>query len=156
MKRYSQSRLSNLSFNEFAADILQQELDKRDAMSPTSAKLRDTISALSCGDALHMTYPLMASIFRAWEKTNPTKHLTGYIVFSECSFQDKNTSLAARTYKVSSFNKAYRPNMLNGRTIYGSALDGSDPNARLDTQMIAEHGGKTGWRVDYCLLTGEV
>lgn len=155
MKRYSQNALSAMSFNDFAVDVLQQELDKRDAMTPTSAKLRDTITALKFSDLTHMTYPLMASIFRAWEKNNPTSHLTGYIIFSESSFGN-NASLAARTYKVSSFNKAYRPNMLNGRTIYGSALDGSDPNARLDMRMIAEHGGKNGWRVDYCLLIGEV
>lgn len=55
----------------------------------------------------------------------------------------------SRTYVVSSNNKAYQPNK-NGYSIFGNALDGSDPGVRLDHYMADEHGGKNGWKVDYC------
>lgn len=98
-----------------------------------------------------ITYNEMANIFRAHEKgNNGETHLTGYIVFTEDSFT-KPYSLEARTYAVSSYNKAYRPNM-GGYSIYGSAIDGTDPMVRLEAYMAAEKGGKDGWKVDYCYL----
>ena len=100
-----------------------------------------------------ITYAEMASIFRAHERTCPGTHLTGFIVFTEDSFK-KPFSLEARTYRVSSDNKAYRPNM-GGYSIYGSAIDGSDPLVRLEGYMAAEKGGRDGWRVDYCYMEAE-
>lgn len=105
-----------------------------------------------------ITYSELCSAFRARESANQClpyhehKHLSGCIVFTEDSF-NKPYSLEARTYAVTSDNKAYQPNM-GGYSIYGSAIDGSDPLIRLERYMAAEKGGKDGWKVDYCYLTG--
>lgn len=98
-----------------------------------------------------ITYAEMAKTFREHERTtNDGTHLTGYIVFTEDSFT-KPYGLDARTYSVSSNNKAYRPNM-GGYSIYGSCIDGTDPLVRLEAYMAAEKGGKDGWKVEYCYL----
>ena len=106
-----------------------------------------------------ISYNELASMLRARESANEglpyaqRKHLTGCIVFTEDSFK-KQYSLESRTYKVSSDNKAFIPGM-GGYSIFGSALDGSDPCVRLESYMAAEHGGKDGWKVEYCYLIGE-
>lgn len=106
-----------------------------------------------------ITYAELAARFRARESANvgtpyhERKHLTGCIVFTEDSF-NQPYSLESRTYAVSSDNKAYIPNM-GGYSIFGSAVDGSDPGVRLEAYMAAERGGKDGWRVDYCYMTEE-
>lgn len=106
-----------------------------------------------------ISYSELASIFHARESANADlpyeqrKHLTGCIVFTEDSFK-KQYSLESRTYEVSSYNKAFIPGMC-GYSIFGSALDGSDDGVRLEAYMAAEHGGKDGWKVDYCYLLGE-
>lgn len=101
-----------------------------------------------------ITYAELAAAFRKHEReaTDGT-HLTGYIVFTEDSFMEPY-GLEARTYRVSSNNKAYQPNM-GGYSIYGSAIDGSDPMIRLEGYMAAEKGGRNGWRVEYCYLETE-
>lgn len=100
-----------------------------------------------------LTYAEMAAAFRHHEYPGAVKHLTGYIVFTEESF-DKPYSLESRTYRVSSDNKAYQPNM-GGYSIYGSAIDGSDSMVRLERYMAAEKGVKSGWKVAYCYLEPE-
>ena len=100
--------------------------------------------------AVKMTYGEMVAKFREHERSNPSTHLTGFIVFTEDSF-DKPYSLESRTYKVSSDNKAYRPNM-GGYSIFGWAIDGSDPGVRLERLMAAEKGGANGWQGDYCYM----
>ena len=97
-----------------------------------------------------MTYAELAGKFRVHEASHPDTHLTGFIVFTEDSF-DKSYSLESRTYRVSSDNKAYRPNM-GGYSIFGWALDGSDPGVCLEAYMAAEKGGPSGWKVDYCYV----
>ena len=97
-----------------------------------------------------ITYAELAAKFRKHESTRPATHLTGHIVFTPDSFT-KEYSEEARTYIVSSNNKAYQPNM-GGYSIFGSCLDGTDPCVRLDRYMEAEKGGKDGWKVDYCYL----
>ncbi len=84
----------------------------------------------------------------------PKTHLHGCIVFTEDSF-DEVFPLEARTYGVSSNNKAFQPNM-GGYSIYGASLDGTDPCVRLERYMAAEYGGKDGWKVDYCYLKEDV
>ena len=102
-------------------------------------------------DMKKITYAEMAKVFREHERTtNDGTHLTGYIVFTEDSFA-RPYGLDARTYSVSSDNKAYRPNM-GGYSIYGSCVDGTDPLVRLEPYMAAEKGGKDGWKVEYCYL----
>lgn len=95
-------------------------------------------------------YCVLSQIFREHEKTNPNIHLTGQIIFTEGSF-NKPYPLQSRTYIVSSNNKAYQPGM-SGYSIYGSCLDGTDANIRLDRYMVAEKGGPDGWVVEYCRL----
>ena len=75
----------------------------------------------------HITYAELKRIFRAHEASYPRDHLTANIVFSESSYK-RPYSLAARTYTVSSDNKAYQPNK----------------------------GGADGWRVDYCYMAQPV
>ena len=98
-----------------------------------------------------ITYSELAGLFRKHEAENSNKDaLMGAIVFTEDSF-NKAYPLESRTYIVSSRNKAYMPDML-GYSIFGSCLDGTDQCVRLDGYMKAEHGGKKGWKVDYCYL----
>lgn len=97
------------------------------------------------------TYKELAKAFREHERTHSDgSHLNGAIVFTEDSF-NRPYSLEARTYLVSSNNKAFIPGM-GGYSIYASAADGSDPMVRLEGYMAEEHGGAKGWKVDYCYL----
>lgn len=95
-----------------------------------------------------MTYGELTKRFRAMERSSTGQHMLGYIVFTEDSFTEPYSE-EARTYVVSSDNKAFIPNM-GGYSIYGASLDGEDPMARLDQCMADEHGGKNGWRVERC------
>lgn len=95
-----------------------------------------------------MSYGEMTSAFRAAEASG--KHMTGYIVISSDSF-DKPYSAEARTYEVSSDNKAFQANM-GGYSIYGSAIDGSDPMVRLERYLAAEKGGADGWKIERCYV----
>lgn len=81
-----------------------------------------------------ITYAELAAAFREHERnaTDGT-HITGCIVFAEDSFMEPY-SLEARTYRVSS-NKAYQPKMY-GYSIYGSAIDGSDPKVRYGGLLL--------------------
>lgn len=100
-----------------------------------------------------ITYAELRNLFREHESTNPREHLTGFIVFTEDSFEH-SYPLDSRTYEVSSNNKAFQPGM-GGYSIYGYSLDGSDFVVRLECYMAAERGGADGWKVDYCYLREE-
>lgn len=100
---------------------------------------------------VEMTYEELCRRFRDAEREG--KHLTGYIVFTKDSFTTLYSE-AARTYVVSSNNKAYRPGM-GGYSIFGSSLDGSDRMVRLEGYMAAEKGGKDGWKIERCYLYEE-
>ena len=41
---------------------------------------------------------------------------------------------------------------MGGYSIYASCLDGTDPCVRLEGYMELEHGGKGGWKVEYCYI----
>ena len=99
-------------------------------------------------EKIEMTYSELKDYFRQSEKNN--QHVTGYITFTKDSF-NKPYSEESRTYVVSSDNKAFIPGM-GGYSIFGSALDGSDNNVRLDQYMYDEHGTKTGWKVERCYI----
>lgn len=98
-----------------------------------------------------LTYQKMREYFRAAERNG--QHLTGYIVFSPASFA-KAYSLESRTYVVSSDNKAFW-SKVGSRSIFASALDGSDPNVRLDCFMAAEQGGPDGWQIERCYMMAD-
>lgn len=93
-----------------------------------------------------ITYGELVQAFRESEKTG--HHMLGYIVFTADSF-DKPYPEEARTYFVSSNNKAFQAGM-GGYSIYGSSVDGSDPCVRLDGYMAVERGGKDGWKIERC------
>ncbi len=98
-----------------------------------------------------VTYQKMREYFRAAERNR--QHLTGYIVFSPASFA-REYSLESRTYVVSRNNKAFW-SKVGSRSIFASALDGSDPNARLDCFMAAEQGGPDGWQIERCYMMAD-
>lgn len=100
-------------------------------------------------DAIHeLSYGEMTELFANAEQSK--KHISGYIVISQDSFPEHYPE-SARTYAVSSDNKAFQPNM-GGYSIYASAIDGSDPMVRLENYMAAEKGGKDGWKVERCYV----
>lgn len=96
-----------------------------------------------------MPYYELKRKFRDAEAEGKT-HLTGYIVFTKDSF-DKEYPLEARTYVVSSDNKAFIPGM-GGYSIFSVALDGTDAGVRLDWYMQDEHGGEDGWKIERCYM----
>lgn len=101
-----------------------------------------------------LTYAEMKNFFRAVEsERNKQIHVDGYIVFTADSF-DQEYTLEARTYRVSSGNKAFQPYM-GGYSIYGGSVDGSDPCVRLERYMAAEHGGKNGWKIERCYIDAD-
>ncbi len=96
-----------------------------------------------------MTYPELRAAFWEWERSCPEEYLTAHIVFAVGSF-DKEYPLIARTYAVSSYNKAFRPNMV-GCSIFGTSLDGTDMGVRLERYMALE-GNPGGWQVEDCYI----
>lgn len=100
-------------------------------------------------ETVEMSYQEMTKRFREAEN-NRGEHLTGYVVFTEDSF-DKPYSEESRTYVISSNNKAFQSGM-GGYSIYASCLDGSDPCVRLDGYMSDEHGGENGWKIEKCYM----
>ena len=95
-----------------------------------------------------LSYGELCRRFRETESRG--EHLEGLIVFTEDSFEE-HYSEESRTYAVSSQNKAFQPGM-GGYSIYGSAIDGSDPLVRLEPYMAAERGGENGWAIETCYL----
>lgn len=95
-----------------------------------------------------MDYGELTGRFREAEKAG--KHLDGYVVFTKDSFL-RDYPLESRTYRISSRNKAFQPDML-GYSIFGSSLDGSDDGVRLDGYMADEKGGAGGWKIERCYM----
>lgn len=94
---------------------------------------------------VELSYREMSDMFTHINRIG-AEHICGYIVFSEASF-DKPYSEQSRTYVISSDNKAFKPNM-GGYSIYGSCLDGSDQNIRLEGYMR----GKNAWHIERCYM----
>lgn len=93
-----------------------------------------------------MGYKEMTEMFREAERNDT--HMTGYVVFSQDSF-DLPYSEASRTYEISSNNKAFKEGQC-GYSIFASSLDGSDRNVRLERYMANEYGGENGWKIEKC------
>lgn len=96
-----------------------------------------------------MIYSEVKQIFQELKRTSPRDDLTVHITFTEDSFS-KVYPLLSRTYRVSSDNKAFWPNM-GGYSIFGYCLDGTDQGVRLDWYM-AEEGIHKGWQVEDCYI----
>lgn len=96
-----------------------------------------------------MNYSDLKEIFRELKATSPRDDLTAHIIFTEDSYV-KKYPLLSRTYRVSSDNKAFRPNM-GGYSIFACCLDGTDQGVRLDWYM-EEEGNSGGWKVEDCYI----
>lgn len=94
---------------------------------------------------INLTYKEMSDVFRHINESGK-KHVCGYIVFSQSSFE-KDYSEQSRTYVVSSNNKAYIPGA-GGYSIFGSCLDGTDQCIRLEGYMR----GDNHWEIDRCYM----
>lgn len=70
--------------------------------------------------------------------------LRAVVVFPKDTFSKPFTE-TERSYRFSSDNKGFLPNM-NSSSIFGSCLDGTDNNIRLDNYIYYS------WKVDYCYL----
>ena len=99
----------------------------------------------SAEPVVELSYREMSDIFVHLNKIG-AEHLCGYIVFSSDNF-DKSYSEQSRTYVISSDNKAFQPSM-GGYSIFGSCLDGTDQNLRLDEYLR----GKKAWNIDRCYM----
>lgn len=82
--------------------------------------------------------------------TKDEKPLVGYIVFDPRSFT-KEYSLDSRTYRVTSDEKYFNPEMC-GNSLWGYAKDGSDDCVRLNYYLHSPNP----WIVEYCYLEEEV
>ena len=97
-----------------------------------------------------MHYSELKQIFRELKATSSRENLTAHIIFAEDSFV-KKYPLLSRTYRVSSDNKAFWPNM-GGYSIFACCLDKtSDQGVRLDWYM-EEEGNSGGWEVEDCYI----
>jgi predicted RNA-binding Zn-ribbon protein involved in translation (DUF1610 family) len=102
---------------------------------------------------VRLNYQAMKALFAAVESvTQETVHVEGQICFTEDSF-DKTRDLAARTYVVTSNNAGYQANK-NGSGVYGSSLDQSDLNIRLDL-LMSDSGKTSGWEIESCYMREE-
>ncbi len=97
-----------------------------------------------------MNYSELKQIFQDLKRNSPREDLTAHIIFTVDSF-GKEYPLLSRTYRVSSDNKAFWPNM-GGYSIFAYCLDvTSDQGVRLDWYM-AEEGNPGGWKVEDCYI----
>ena len=96
-----------------------------------------------------MEYERLKQIFRGLNCDSPMEELTAHIIFTEDSFT-KPYPLLSRTYRLSSDNKAFWPNM-GGYSIFAYCLDGTDQGVRLDWCM-EEEGNIGGWKVEGCYI----
>ena len=102
------------------------------------------------GEERKMVYSDLKQIFQELKRNSPREDLTAHIVFTEDSFA-KPYSLLSRTYRFSSDNKAFWPNM-GDYSIFAYCLDkASDQGVRLDWYM-AEEGNANGWMVQDCYI----
>ena len=100
-----------------------------------------------------MAYGDMVAKFREAESAGRGKqHLTGYVVFTQDSFQKEYSELS-RTYAISSDNKAFIPNM-GGYSIYASCLDGTNTCVRWEQYKANEYGGADGRNGRSCWFCG--
>lgn len=75
------------------------------------------------------------------ELENKTDWREAVLVFSPSSF-DQEYSEIERSYKVSRSEKYFNP-ILNGSSLFGDCLDGTDDNVRLDL---------LDWEIEYCYI----
>ena len=98
-----------------------------------------------------VSYGVVKHLMREFNRVSKgsSETLKAVIVFTEDSFAIRDLPLDARSYVISSDNKAFIDGM-GGYSIYGSSLDGEDRGVRLEGYMKDERGGDKGWVVEYC------
>lgn len=69
------------------------------------------------------------------------RRMVGVIVYSADNW-DREYSLESRSYVVENGSHAFEDGKISN-AMYGSALDGTDSNVRLD---------RYNWHVDYCII----
>ena len=99
----------------------------------------------SAEPVIDLSYQRLSEIFNYVNDTHKSP-VSGYIVFTQDSF-DMPYSEQSRTYVVSSDNKAYIAGA-GGYSIFGSCLDGSDQNIRLELYMH----GDGAWKIERCYM----
>ena len=75
--------------------------------------------------------------------------LEAVIVFASSTWPDKDYSLESRSYKFTSDNKCFIPELI-GDSIFADSLDKSDLGVRLDYAINYWY-----WIEDYCYIIGE-
>ena len=94
---------------------------------------------------VEMSYAELSSLFRSVNEKGLSP-IAGYVVFSAESFE-KSYNEESRTYLISSNSKAYKSGM-GGYSIYGSCINGSDHNIRLEGYMR----GNNAWKIEKCYM----
>lgn len=97
---------------------------------------------------IKLTWNQLRDLFMAWNKISSVQGAPGLkeplhavVVFKESNWPDVQYSLEARSYHITSDNKAFRESL--SCAYYGEALDGSDPRVALH---------RYDWEIDYCYL----
>lgn len=97
-----------------------------------------------------MSYSDLKQVFCDLNRDHPTQKLTAHIVFAEDSFT-KEYSLLSRTYRITSYEKAFW-SKTGSHSIFAYCLDKtSDQGVRLDWYMEDE-GNPGGWKVQDCYI----
>lgn len=73
------------------------------------------------------------------------------VVFTEDSFNEQYTEIQ-RSYAIKSDEKWFDSRM-NGNSLFGNCLDGTDQGVRLDIYMRMLPSEGKRWSVDYCYIT---
>ena len=89
----------------------------------------------------HITFEEFRNIMISHNASGATEPLFGVIVYKESNW-DRPYSLEARSYRVSSDNRAFQMDKI-ANSIFAECLDGSDINVRLDWY---------NWDIDYCYI----
>lgn len=86
-----------------------------------------------------LTYQEMYELMR--DTAEQGIEMSAVIVYSQDNW-DEEFPIESRSYEVHNSSKAFNPHCC-GYSLYGSALDGSDPCVRLDWY---------NWKVDFCYI----
>lgn len=147
MKRYSvfveetkRYRVEVCAESKKEAEFLAEVRDEKPYYVKTSKKVEDDLPVKE------LSFAEMTNLFVKVNKEGKP-HINGYIVFAQESF-DKEYSELSRTYSVSSDNKAFRPSA-GGFSIFGSCMDGTDQNIRLDGYI---RGPGNKWKIEKCYI----
>lgn len=91
--------------------------------------------------------------FEELRKMNKEEWKQAVLVFKQESF-DKPYTEIQRSYSVDSSAKYFNGNM-NGNSLFGNCLDGTDTGVRLDHYMhcLPSDGIGQRWLIDYCYIT---